>query len=258
MVFSKLGGKRHRNLRRPFIRSMSTSQGGDLRFHLVDPNGSSPTKNIVIVMDGLTEFTPEVLEWVLQNIVTRSGCAITLLGVMPWLNIPLSTKTWLDIWSVDLEELAKERSENIKSDFKYLKLKAVLDLCRSYGVVLQKKVVMGYPSRLLVVEQIISLGATWVVFDRHQKNTEFYAKKVPCNMVVMNENGEADMIKGRTVVENSGEMNTATATAGESPTVVPPPELVISNQLKGFIENERSQGIYDDQEYDDNEVVLCV
>ncbi|KAF4404374.1 hypothetical protein G4B88_014830 [Cannabis sativa] len=44
---------------------------------------------------------------------------------------PMSTKTWLDIWSVDLEELAKERSENIKNDFKYLKLKAVLDLCRS-------------------------------------------------------------------------------------------------------------------------------
>ena len=88
MILSKLGYKSHKYLRRPSVRSMRTSEGGDLRFHLVDPNGSNPTKNIVIVMDGLIEFTPEVLEWVLQNIATRSGCVITLLGVMPWLNIP--------------------------------------------------------------------------------------------------------------------------------------------------------------------------
>ena len=33
-------------------------------------------------------------------------------------------------------------------------------------VVPQKKVVMGHPLRLLIVEQISSLHATWVVFDK--------------------------------------------------------------------------------------------
>lgn len=33
-------------------------------------------------------------------------------------------------------------------------------------VVPQKDVLMGYPSKLLVVEKITSLHATWVVFDR--------------------------------------------------------------------------------------------
>ncbi|XP_030502904.2 uncharacterized protein LOC115718080 [Cannabis sativa] len=241
MVFSRLGGNKqqrqsNKHLRKPFIiRNISTS---DLRFHdMVDPNGSNPSKNIVIVMDGLAEFTTEVLQWVLHNIVINcSGCVITLLGVMPWLNIPLSTKTWLDIWSVDLEELAKERSENIKNDFKYLKLKAVLDLCRSYGVVLQKKVVMGYPSRHLVIEQIISLDATWVVFDRHQKKTEFYGEKVGCKMIVMNERGEADMIIDNKLVESTTNFTRA---AGELSTNT---ELHISDQ----------------QCDDDNEIILHV
>ncbi|PON87412.1 hypothetical protein TorRG33x02_167650 [Trema orientale] len=248
VLFRTVGGKHHK-MRRPFLRNKS-SLGDDLRFQ-VDPSRSSI--HVVIVMDGLKEFTTGLVEWVLENIINCSGCVITLIGVMPWLNIPLSTKTWLDVWPVELEQLAKERSECIKSEFKYLKLKAVIDLCRSYGVVLQKKVVMGYPSRLLVVEQIISLGATLVVFDRHQKNdTEFFAKKIPCNIVVMNENGEMDMIKGRSTIESSGEMSSSTP--GESPALVPTPKLIISEQLKGLILKKRSQGNYD-QDYDDNEVL---
>ncbi|KAF3967309.1 hypothetical protein CMV_008689 [Castanea mollissima] len=109
------------------------------------------SKNVVIVMDGMQEFTTEPLEWALK-IVIEEGCIVTLLGIMPWLNIPrkFSSKTWLDVWMLKLKDLLliKEKSE-LRSD-----------------VVPQKEVVMGYPLRLLVVEQITGLHATWVVFDR--------------------------------------------------------------------------------------------
>lgn len=48
------------------------------------PNSS---KNVVIVMDGMQEFTTEPLEWALKNVI-EEGCIVTLLGIMPWLNIP--------------------------------------------------------------------------------------------------------------------------------------------------------------------------
>lgn len=44
-------------------------------------------KNVVIVMDGMQEFTTEPLEWALKNVI-EEGCIVTLLGIMPWLNIP--------------------------------------------------------------------------------------------------------------------------------------------------------------------------
>ncbi|KAK4364632.1 hypothetical protein RND71_015990 [Anisodus tanguticus] len=58
---------------------------------------------------------------------------------------------------------------------------------------------MGHPLKLLVVDLITSLQATLVVFDRHhdKKNIEYYAEKVPYDMIVINEDGEMDMIKGR-------------------------------------------------------------
>lgn len=93
--------------------------------------------------------------------------------------------------------LLKEKNECRKD--KYLKCHAVIDLCRKYGVlnkfttlesyfetklpfishyeviliiiaiqvVPQKKIVMGYPLRVLVVEQLVTLCPTWVLFDRY-------------------------------------------------------------------------------------------
>ena len=95
---------------------------------------------------------------------------------------------------LEFEDLinSKEKPE-LKTDAKYLKLQAVVDLCKKYEVpdtspikpfdllmfqnsdstnmhvtqvVPQKEVVMGFPLRLLVLERIISLHATWVIFDR--------------------------------------------------------------------------------------------
>jgi hypothetical protein len=198
----KIGARRLQK-RRPFLIWNRSAPAEDDHKTLDDfqkqnlANISSNTNHVVIVMDAMKEFSSESLEWALKNLIAATGSVITLLGVMPWLNIPLSVKTWLDLWSVELEELSfvRERSE-WKNDVKYVRLQTVVDLCRNYGVLLEKKVVMGYPSRPLVVEKIASLHATWVVFDRHQKkNSEFYAQKIKCNMVVVNEEGEIDFIR---------------------------------------------------------------
>ncbi|XP_008448679.1 uncharacterized protein LOC103490778 [Cucumis melo] len=152
-------------------------------------------RHVVVVMDGMEEFTTHPLEWALDNVI-KPGCLVTLVGAMPWLNIPLSSKTWLDIWPINLEEMSFEGVEReYISEAKYAKLEAVVSLCKKYGVVPQKKVVMGHPLRLLIVEKISSLHATWVVFDKHQRgNRSYYAKKIKSNMVMLREDGSVDMI----------------------------------------------------------------
>ncbi|XP_038903689.1 uncharacterized protein LOC120090215 isoform X1 [Benincasa hispida] len=185
-------------------------------------SSEAASRHVVVVMDGMEEFTTEPLKWALDNVI-KPGCVVTLIGAMPWLNIPLSSKTWLDIWPINLEEMSFERGEReYLSEAKYAKLEAVISLCRKYGVFIlfyfwllfskhilslnlyyyfsfqvvpQKKVIMGHPLRLLIVEQISSLHATWVVFDKHQRsNRAFYAKKIKSNMVMLKEDGGVDMI----------------------------------------------------------------
>uniref|UniRef100_A0A9I9D760 Uncharacterized protein n=1 Tax=Cucumis melo TaxID=3656 RepID=A0A9I9D760_CUCME len=44
-------------------------------------------RHVVVVMDGMEEFTTHPLEWALDNVI-KPGCLVTLVGAMPWLNIP--------------------------------------------------------------------------------------------------------------------------------------------------------------------------
>ncbi|CAL5441471.1 unnamed protein product [Camellia sinensis] len=216
--------------------SSSSSGGGGKRTLAQDliaveesPGGLESTKNVVVVMDGLKEFTMDPLMWVLENIAHEAHCTITLLGVMPWLNIPLFSKTWSDIWTMDLEDLsAIKKKTKWKSDAKYQKIEQLINLCQQYGVKPQMRSEMGYPLQLLVVEQIISLHATLVVFDRHhQKYREYYAEKIPCSMVMMNEEGEVDMIKGKSHVENLENISE------ESPiSSAPTTKLMIAERLR--------------------------
>ncbi|KAJ8555140.1 hypothetical protein K7X08_012636 [Anisodus acutangulus] len=165
--------------------------------------GSSDVpKHVLIVMDALKEFSIEPLEWALKNVALKSCCSVTILGMMPWLNIPLSAKTSSDIWSVDFQELSiiREKRDKWRSEYaKYHKVQYLIDLCEKYGVEPKIRTEMGHPLKLLVVDLITRLQATLVVFDRHhdKKNIEYYAEKVPYDMVVINEDGEMDMIKGR-------------------------------------------------------------
>ncbi|XP_028104449.1 uncharacterized protein LOC114303516 [Camellia sinensis] len=112
----------------------SSSGGGGKRTLAQDliaveesPGGLESTKNVVVVMDGLKEFTMDPLMWVLENIAHEAHCTITLLGVMPWLNIPLFSKTWSDIWTMDLEDLsAIKKKTKWKSDAKYQKIEQLM------------------------------------------------------------------------------------------------------------------------------------
>jgi hypothetical protein len=51
-------------------------------------------------------------------------------------------------------------------------------------------------------------------YSHHRKNREFYANTIPCNMVMMNEEGGADMIRGHPMIDNGestpGEFSPAT------------------------------------------------
>ncbi|OMO77303.1 hypothetical protein CCACVL1_15101 [Corchorus capsularis] len=233
---------RSRGKRRyPFLPSFMGTSRSKLAYEFSSPGSAYAPKHVVIVMDGLKEFTTELLEWVLENLIA-AGHKVTLLGYMPWMPIPLSIKTWQHVWMADFEHLSQMKEKNEwKNDPRYLKLQSVLDLCKKHRVVPQKEVVMGYPIPLLLVERIISLRATWVIFDRNlRKNREYFAERIPCNMGMMSEEGYMDMIKGRPMIDCEEH------TPSESPALVPTPQVIISKPLKRIMEEQELEKDDDD------------
>ncbi|XP_077252067.1 uncharacterized protein LOC143891373 [Tasmannia lanceolata] len=197
------------------------------------PSSSFASKNVVIVMDALKEFTWEPLEWALAHVV-QSGYDVTLLGIMPWLNLPLSCKTWNGVWALDLDDWSalKEMSQ-WKKDRKYQKVRRVIELCNKYGVVPHMKVAMGHPLRLVILEQTTSLHAKWVVLDKHLwKNRSFYGKRIPCNVVMMNHEGGVDMLKVRPMISYAETPNTPSASPASVKLI---PKVIFSKELKDIL-----------------------
>lgn len=60
---------------------------GNLRLH-ESPGSENYPENVIIVMDGMEEFTIQPLKWALENVIVPGRSVLTLVGVMPWLNIP--------------------------------------------------------------------------------------------------------------------------------------------------------------------------
>ncbi|KAI3690025.1 hypothetical protein L2E82_47999 [Cichorium intybus] len=190
-------------------------------------------KHVVIVMDATKEFSVETLVWVLKNMGLGTCCKVTLLGVKPWIPFAYSCKTDTDIWTLNTEDLLSMKdTEEWKNDVRYQKAQRLVDICMEYKVAPRIEIGQGPPKRLLVLERITSAYATWVVFDRHhnKKHIEYIAKKVPCNILVMNNKGEADMIRGRsTTFESNEEIPSFT------PSTIPTPTLMLSDNYKKIL-----------------------
>lgn len=75
------------------------------------PASAGWPENVLIVMDGLEEFSLEPLQWVLENIALMACCTITILGVMPWLNIPCTFPS-LSLSCIKIYLLARRNFKN--------------------------------------------------------------------------------------------------------------------------------------------------
>ncbi|XP_035838432.1 uncharacterized protein LOC118485976 [Helianthus annuus] len=181
-------------------------------------------------MDATKEFSVETLKWVLENIELDSSCTITLLGIKPWLTFVFSCKTETDIWKMSMEDLLNMRdTDEWRNDIRYQKAQELVNLCLKYKVTPHIESGQGFPKHLLVLERIASAYATWVVFDRHhnKKDIECIAKKVPCNVLAMNNNGEAELIDGYSTFESNDESPMIFTTS-----TIPTPQLMLSDEYK--------------------------
>ncbi|KAK1582063.1 hypothetical protein Q3G72_011507 [Acer saccharum] len=196
------------------------------------PSSMNDDRNVVIVMDALREFSWQPLLWTLKHVL-RSGCSVTLLGVMPWIPFAFSCKTWSNIWTWDLGDLSVLKGRNeFKSDPKYQKIRVIVELCERKGVVPYVKMAMGHPLKLVVLEKTTNLHASLVVLDRHlRKNKSFFKERIPSSVVMMNSKGGVDMIKIQSTINSCD-----SSTEQESPATPLSTQVIISKEWAQLID----------------------
>ncbi|XP_065861544.1 uncharacterized protein [Euphorbia lathyris] len=188
-------------------------------------------------MDALKGFSLEPLQWALDHLITTHYSTITLLGVMPWIPLALSCKTWLDVWTYDVGDLSPLKPKPKTTTNKHHKIREVIHLCHQKGVLPCIKVAMGHPLRLVVLEQTTNLHASFVVLDRHlRKNKAFFQERLPSSVVMMKTDGEVDMLRLQPPIHSCD------TTPQQSPaTLISTPEVILSHALSQLYTNHKNQ-----------------
>ncbi|KAJ6943011.1 hypothetical protein NC652_008721 [Populus alba x Populus x berolinensis] len=125
------------------------------------PEIASTTTQVVLVMDGPKEFTIKPFQWALENISASGGI-----------------KARCSSRGIEELAVAKVQGDEWKSYSKYVKLQAMIDLCKKIGVVTQK-------------EDRVSLE----IGRKTYKPSCNTGEKVPCNMAMIDESGEPVIIR---------------------------------------------------------------
>lgn len=77
---------------------------------------------------------------------------------------------------------------------------------------------------------VVSCWVMWIVMHgnivtwnrSHKRNKDFYAKKIPCNIFMMNDDGRVDMIKSKQMTHNGESVSRELALS--------PPQMTVSDE----------------------------
>lgn len=70
----------------------------------------------------------------------------------------------------------------------------------SEGVDIEVKITAGTPTRKVVIQEVISSNATWVILDRHlRRDLRFYLKQIPCKIAIIEDDLSMMLVRPSTI-----------------------------------------------------------
>ncbi|KAM7514743.1 hypothetical protein LguiA_004326 [Lonicera macranthoides] len=68
--------------------------------------------------------------------------------------------------------------------------------CQDEGVDIEVKITAGTPIRKVVLQEVLTSNATWLVLDRHlRRDLRFYLKQIPCKVALILDNFSVDVVR---------------------------------------------------------------
>ncbi|GLJ08280.1 hypothetical protein SUGI_0085530 [Cryptomeria japonica] len=170
-------------------------------------SGERIIKTVVVAMSALNKMDFSTLKWALHHVV-QPGDTIALVGAHPWQSImDKDISVWADLWAFNEKDLKKIRLDEDWVHGKYPDTIQFMNLCREYGAKPQVLLAIGC-KKLTLLDKIINLRAAWVVFDRSlKKRADYYKKRIPCNIALVMDGNEVNILRTRCLFSNSFSMD---------------------------------------------------
>ncbi|KAF3440132.1 hypothetical protein FNV43_RR18410 [Rhamnella rubrinervis] len=140
--------------------------------------------------------------------ILRGGDILVVLGVLHTVPHPLGypAKACPDFFGTSNRAMEEEVSKKV--DMYIQMLLQTAERCENEGVSIEVKVIAGFPINKVILQEVMSCNAAWVILDRHlQRDMRFYLKHIPCKVALIQDGfsvavSKSDFTSDQEVVEH--------------------------------------------------------
>ncbi|KAL3513768.1 hypothetical protein ACH5RR_026485 [Cinchona calisaya] len=167
------------------------------------------TGRIVMACDATKDRTEMEFKNTINSIrslddILHGGDTVMVLGVLQKVHHPMGYQMQACpesfLGTTHMRVVEEEVSKKVDLYVKLLHQSA--EECESEGIDIEVKITAGTPIRKVVLQEVITSNATWVILDRHLKrDLRFYLKQIPCKVALVEDNLSAVVVRPFTTTE---------------------------------------------------------
>ncbi|KAA8538342.1 hypothetical protein F0562_027835 [Nyssa sinensis] len=163
---------------------------------------------VVIAYDATKDRKEREIKLTVENIQVRGdilhkGDTLILLGVLHRVPHPLGYQMEAcpeSFMGTNIRAMEEEVSKKVDMYVNML-LQSAED-CKNEGVDIEVKITGGTPIKKVVLQEVTTCNATWVILDRHlRRELRYYLKQIPCKVALILDNLSVEVLRPYTTAD---------------------------------------------------------
>ncbi|XVE55241.1 hypothetical protein DITRI_Ditri03aG0143400 [Diplodiscus trichospermus] len=164
--------------------------------------------HVVVAFDATKDHNERELRTTIKNIrvrgdILRCGDTLLMLGVLHRVTHPMGyqckpSPEFLRITSI--RGMEEEISKMVDAYVNMLHQSA--EDCEDQGVSIEVKITAGIPIKNVILQEVLTCKAAWVILDRHlRRDLKLYVKQIPCKVALVHDSLNVEVLRNHTVSE---------------------------------------------------------
>ncbi|KAK6277233.1 hypothetical protein POUND7_017556 [Theobroma cacao] len=163
--------------------------------------------HVVIAFDATKDHNERELRITIDNVrvrgdILRVGDTLLMLGVLHRVTHPMGyqSKACPEFFGTSIRAMEEEVSKKVDAYVNMLHQSA--EDCEDQGVSIVVKITAGNPIKNVILQEVLTSKAAWVILDRHlRRDLKLYAKQIPCKVALVQDSFNVEVLRNYTIRE---------------------------------------------------------
>ncbi|XWS25045.1 hypothetical protein CRYUN_Cryun27aG0037200 [Craigia yunnanensis] len=162
--------------------------------------------HVVIAFDATKDHNERELRITINNVrlrgdILRVGDTLVMLGILHRVTHPMGyqTKPCPESFGTSLRAMEEDISNKVDAYVNMLQQSA--EDCEDQGVSIEVKITAGIPIKNVILQEVLTSKAAWVILDRHLRRDLKLYKQIPCKVALVHDSLNVEVLRNHTISE---------------------------------------------------------